>query len=226
MGPMVNVVWSMKRSCAFPEGPVWMPDGTVLVQLPIYNERYVAQRVIDAACALDWPRDRLEVQVLDDSDDETVAIVATRVALWRRRGLRIEHIRRADRVGYKAGALAHGMDLTAAGLIAIFDADFVPGRDFLRRMVSPFADPAVGFVQARWGHLNERYSWITRLQALSIDFHFLVEQAVRSGSGFLTNFTGTVLAVTHDRWFMRNFDRYLVFTKDGDVRESFDPAWD
>jgi cellulose synthase/poly-beta-1,6-N-acetylglucosamine synthase-like glycosyltransferase len=163
----------------------------VAIQLPIYNERYVAERIIDAAAALDWPRDRLEIQVLDDSDDETVAIVATRVGVWQRRGVPIEHVRRADRVGYKAGALAHGLTLTKATLLAIFDADFVPGRDFLRRMTGPFADPSVGFVQARWGHLNERYSWITRLQALSIDFHFLVEQAVRSGSGYLTNFTGT-----------------------------------
>ncbi|MDQ6917773.1 MAG: glycosyltransferase [Candidatus Dormibacteraeota bacterium] len=163
----------------------------VAVQLPIYNERYVAERIIDATARLDWPRERLEIQVLDDSDDETVAIVAARVALWRRCGLRIEHVRRANRVGYKAGALAHGLERTDAGLLAIFDADFVPGRDFLRRVVGPFADPSVGFVQARWGHLNERYSWITRLQALSIDFHFLVEQAVRSASGYLTNFTGT-----------------------------------
>src|SRR5258707_99971 len=163
----------------------------VAVQLPIYNERYVAERIIDAAPRLDWPRDRLEVQVLDDSDDETAAIVAASVAGWRRRGVRIEHIRRAGRAGYKAGALAHGLELTDAGLVAVFDADFVPGRDFLRRLAGSFADPSVGFVQARWGHLNERYSWITRLQALSIDFHFLVEQAVRSGSGYLTNFTGT-----------------------------------
>jgi hypothetical protein len=163
----------------------------VAVQLPIFNERYVAERIIDATARLDWPRERLEIQVLDDSDDETVAIVAARVATWQRRGVQIEHIRRTDRVGYKAGALAHGLALTDAGLIAIFDADFVPGRDYLRRMAGLFADPSVGFVQARWGHLNERYSWITRLQALSIDFHFLVEQAVRSASGYLTNFTGT-----------------------------------
>jgi cellulose synthase/poly-beta-1,6-N-acetylglucosamine synthase-like glycosyltransferase len=174
--------------------PALVTPGTeprVAVQLPIYNERYVAERIIDAAAQLDWPRRQLEIQVLDDSDDETVAIVAARVAGWKRRGVRIEHIRRAARVGYKAGALAHGLELTDAGLIAVFDADFVPGADFLRRIVGSFDDPSVGFAQARWGHLNERYSWITRLQALSIDFHFLVEQAVRSASGYLTNFTGT-----------------------------------
>jgi cellulose synthase/poly-beta-1,6-N-acetylglucosamine synthase-like glycosyltransferase len=163
----------------------------VAVQIPIYNERYVAQRVIDAVAALDWPADRIEVQVLDDSDDDTVEIVAARVALWRSHGLRIEQVRRAGRSGYKAGALAHGLALTDAPLVAIFDADFVPPADFLRRTIPPFADPGVGFVQARWGHLNESYSWLTRVQAMTIDFHFLVEQPVRAALGFFTNFTGT-----------------------------------
>ena len=163
----------------------------VAVQLPIYNERYVAERIIDAAARLDWPRDRLLVQVLDDSDDETIRIVAARVEHWRARGLTITHVRRPERSGYKAGALAHGTELTDAPLLAVFDADFVPAPDFLRRLVGELADPEVGFVQARWGHLNERYSVVTRLQALSIDFHFLVEQAARSGFGCLTNFTGT-----------------------------------
>ena len=165
------------------------PD--VCVQVPIYNERYVAERVIDAVCAIDWPHDRLEVQVLDDSDDDTRSIVARRVAMWRLEGLRIAHVRRSTRDGYKAGALAYGLTLTQAPLVAIFDADFVPPRDFLRRTVGAFRDPKVGFAQARWGHLDERYSWFTRLQALAIDFHFLVEQAVRSTEGYFTNFTGT-----------------------------------
>ncbi|HEY8951525.1 MAG TPA: glycosyltransferase, partial [Candidatus Dormibacteraeota bacterium] len=165
------------------------PD--VCVQVPIYNERYVAERVIDAVCAIEWPLDRLEVQLLDDSDDETFAIVSRRAAHWRRKGVRVEHVRRGTREGFKAGALAHGLSLTAAPFIAIFDADFVPPRDFLRRTIGVFDDPRVGFAQARWGHLNEGYSWFTRLQALAIDFHFLVEQAVRSSKGYFTNFTGT-----------------------------------
>ncbi|HEX6487505.1 MAG TPA: glycosyltransferase, partial [Candidatus Dormibacteraeota bacterium] len=163
----------------------------VCVQIPIYNERYVAERVIDAVARLDWPRERLEIQALDDSDDMTVDIVAEAVRRWAAEGLRISHVRRDSRDGYKAGALAHGLQLTEAPFIAIFDADFVPPPEFLRRLVGAFEDDRVGFVQARWGHLNESYSWFTRLQALAIDFHFLVEQAVRSGSGWFTNFTGT-----------------------------------
>ena len=163
----------------------------VCVQVPIYNERYVAERVLDAVCVLDWPSDRFEVQVLDDSDDDTTSIVARRVAHWRRRGINVTQVRRGSREGFKAGALAHGMALTDSPFIAIFDADFVPSRDFLRRTIGVFADERIGFVQARWGHLDEGYSWFTRLQAMAIDFHFLVEQAVRSADGYFTNFTGT-----------------------------------
>ena len=166
-------------------------EPAVCVQLPVYNERYVASRVIDAACGLDWPANRLTVQVLDDSTDATVEIVGRRVAHWARRGVAVTHVRRLERTGYKAGALAEGMERTRAELIAVFDADFVPPPDFLRRTVGAFADPGVGFVQARWGHLNSGYSWITKLQAHSIDFHFLVEQAVRVGGGYFTNFAGT-----------------------------------
>lgn len=175
-----------------PSGTIAAGDEpAVCVQLPIYNERHVAERVIDAACNLDWPADRLEVQVLDDSDDETRLIVARAVGRWRSRGVSISHVRRLARTGYKAGALNDGMGCTTAEYLAVFDADFVPPPDFLRRMLPAFADPSVGFAQARWGHLNEAYSWLTRLQALAIDYHFLVEQAVRAGSGYLTNFTGT-----------------------------------
>lgn len=166
-------------------------EPVVCVQLPIYNERYVAERVLDAACSMDWPPDRIEVQVLDDSDDETTGIIARRVRHWRRSGLAVAHVRRGSRDGFKAGALEHGLPLTRAPLIAIFDADFVPPRDFLRRLCAAFEDPRVGFAQARWGHLDEGYSLFTRLQAMAIDFHFLVEQSVRSAHGYFTNFTGT-----------------------------------
>ena len=164
---------------------------SVCIQIPIYNERYVAERVIDAVCAIEWPRNRLEVQILDDSDDDTTSIIARCAGAWRRRGVNVSHVRRQGRDGFKAGALAYGLDRTSAELIAIFDADFVPPRDFLRRTVGSFEDQAIGFVQARWGHLDENYSLFTRLQAMAIDFHFLIEQAVRSASGYFTNFTGT-----------------------------------
>ena len=167
------------------------PLPLVCVQVPIYNERYVAERVLDAVCSLDWPRDRFEVQALDDSDDETVHILARRVAHWRGRGALVSHMRRGTRAGYKAGALAYGMQRTRAELIAVFDADFVPPPDFLLRTYGAFDNARVGFVQARWGHLDEGYSWFTRLQALFIDFHFLVEQSVRSARGYFVNFTGS-----------------------------------
>ena len=190
-----NLLYLSLRALRLPPGveppPVTRDEPEVAVQLPIYNERYVAQRVIDAVARLDWPREKLEIQVLDDSNDETVGIVAERVRRWRAEGIRITHLRRRSREGYKAGALAFGLEQTEADLIAIFDADFLPAPDFLRRAVGGLADPQVGFVQARWEHLNRRYSIFTRLQSLMIDFHFRVEQAVRPRAGYLTNFTGT-----------------------------------
>lgn len=174
-----------------PPALVQESEPLVCMQLPIYDERYVAERALDAACAMDWPRDRLEIQILDDSDDETIDMLARRAARWRNRGLNVLHVRRGSRAGFKAGALAHGLTLTTAPLIAIFDADFVPPPDFLRRTVGAFRDPSVGFAQARWGHIDEGYSLFTRLQAMAIDFHFLVEQSVRSAMGYFTNFTGT-----------------------------------
>jgi cellulose synthase/poly-beta-1,6-N-acetylglucosamine synthase-like glycosyltransferase len=189
---LLYLTWRATRLKPAPHEPAERgAEPNVCVQIPVYNERYVADRVIDAVCGIEWPADRLEIQVLDDSDDDTGSIVAARVARWRRRGLHITHVRRGSRTGFKAGALADGMKLTTAPFIAIFDADFVPPADFLRRTMGVFSDPRVGFVQARWGHLDEGYSWFTRLQAMAIDFHFLVEQAVRSASGYFTNFTGT-----------------------------------
>jgi cellulose synthase/poly-beta-1,6-N-acetylglucosamine synthase-like glycosyltransferase len=171
--------------------PVVDGEPLVCVQVPIYNERYVAERVLNAVCDIDWPWDRLEIQVLDDSDDDTTSIIARHAERLRRQGVQIAHVRRGLRTGFKAGALAHGLSLTDAPFIAIFDADFVPQRDFLRRMLGVFEDPSIAFAQARWGHLNERYSWLTRVQALAIDFHFVVERAVHLADGCFTNFTGT-----------------------------------
>ncbi len=163
----------------------------VTVQLPIYNERYVAGRLLDAVARLEYPRDRLEVQVLDDSTDDTSELVAERVAFWRARGLEVQHLRREGRDGFKAGALAAGLAQARGELLAIFDADFVPAPDFLLRAVPSFTDPAVGVVQARWEHLNRASSLLTRAQAVLLDGHFVVEQAARAAAGCFFNFNGT-----------------------------------
>jgi cellulose synthase/poly-beta-1,6-N-acetylglucosamine synthase-like glycosyltransferase len=163
----------------------------VTIQLPLYNEMYVAERLIDAVAAMDYPAGKLEIQVLDDSTDETTGIVARKVAELRARGMHIHHLCRSDRTGYKAGALENGL-LTARGeFIAIFDADFVPPRDMLQKTIHYFTNPAVGLIQTRWGHLNERYSLLTRLQSMFLDGHFLIEQTARSRSGRFFNFNGT-----------------------------------
>ena len=162
------------------------------MQLPIYNERNVAERVIRAAASMDYPRDRLEIQVLDDSVDETKQIIDRLVEKLAREGLDIKAIRREDRDGYKAGALANGTALARGEFLAVFDADFVPGPDFLRRALPPFlADAKIAFVQTRWGHLNRDENILTICLALGIDGHFLVEQPARAKSGLFMNFNGT-----------------------------------
>jgi cellulose synthase/poly-beta-1,6-N-acetylglucosamine synthase-like glycosyltransferase len=166
------------------------PLPTVTVQLPLFNERYVAERLLEAVAALDYPTDLLEIQVLDDSTDETSDIVAAVVTRLRARGLDVAHLRRVVRAGFKAGALAEGLAACHGDLVAIFDADFVPPTDFLRRVVPHFA-PDVAVVQARWGHLNRSFSALTVAQALGMDGHFGVEQSARAWSGLLLNFNGT-----------------------------------
>jgi len=163
----------------------------VTVQVPSYNEMYVIERAIDAVCALDYPRDRLEIQVLDDSTDETQSIAVEAVRRWRRRGVRVDYIHRSDRSGFKAGALANGLRTAAGEFIAIFDADFVPHPDFLQRVIHHFTDPEVGMVQARWEHLNRDYSLLTRAQAIFLDGHFMMESFTRFLSGRFFNFNGT-----------------------------------
>jgi cellulose synthase/poly-beta-1,6-N-acetylglucosamine synthase-like glycosyltransferase len=163
----------------------------VTVQLPIYNEMYVASRLIRAAAGLDYPPHLLEIQVLDDSTDETVQIVGKLVAELRAGGVDIHHLRRPDRQGYKSGALAHGLSRSRGEFLAIFDADFLPQPDFLKRTLPVFQNPAIGFVQTRWGHINRGYSFLTQIQSLAIDAHFMVEQFARSRAGFWFNFNGT-----------------------------------
>jgi cellulose synthase/poly-beta-1,6-N-acetylglucosamine synthase-like glycosyltransferase len=161
------------------------------VQLPIYNEMYVAERLIDAVCALDYPPDRLEIQVLDDSTDETREIINRCVTAHAQEGRRISHIHREDRRGFKAGALEAGLAVAKGDLIAVFDADFVPPTDFARSLIHHFTDPEVGMVQARWGHLNESYSALTRVQSILLDGHFMIEHTARNRSGRFFNFNGT-----------------------------------
>ncbi|THH37566.1 glycosyltransferase [Neolewinella litorea] len=163
----------------------------VTVQLPIYNEYYVIGRLIDAVAAFDYPRDRYEIHILDDSTDETVELVAEKVRAYRARGYRIRQIIRPRRQGFKAGALRDAMSEAKGEFLAIFDADFVPQPDFLCRTIPHFADKRVGVVQTRWEHLNQDYSLITRLQALQLNVHFTVEQVGRMKGGHLLQFNGT-----------------------------------
>jgi cellulose synthase/poly-beta-1,6-N-acetylglucosamine synthase-like glycosyltransferase len=164
---------------------------SLTVQIPLYNEMYVARRVIEAVAAIDWPADRLEIQVLDDSTDETSSIVAETVARLAASGRTAVHLRRDDRAGFKAGALARGLACARGEFIAVFDADFVPGPGFAKALMRHFADAEVGMVQARWGHLNRKASLLTRAQSILLDGHFVIEHAARHRSGRFFNFNGT-----------------------------------
>ncbi|MDP9306612.1 MAG: glycosyltransferase family 2 protein, partial [Thermoproteota archaeon] len=163
----------------------------VTIQLPIYNEKYVAARLINAICNMDFPKGRMEIQVLDDSDDETTSIIETLVDKHKKLGINIAVFHRADRSGYKAGALKEGLKFAKGEFIAIFDADFIPPSDFLRKALSYFDDSKIGLVQGRWGHINEKYSALTKAQAVSLDLHFFIEQKAKSLTHLFMNFNGT-----------------------------------
>ncbi len=164
---------------------------TVTVQLPVYNELYVVERLIDSVALLDYPRDKFEIQVLDDSDDESFEVAAKKVQEIAAQGIKITHVKRPDRIGYKAGALAYGLTLIDSEFTAIFDADFVPHASFLKETIPFFKDKKVGVVQTRWAHLNKDYSLLTKLQAFGLDAHFSVEQRGRNSQGHFINFNGT-----------------------------------
>ncbi|MCV0372140.1 MAG: glycosyltransferase family 2 protein [Nitrosarchaeum sp.] len=168
-----------------------MGTPSVTVQLPIYNEKYVAKRLVEAVCHMDYPKEKMRIMVLDDSDDDTVELLETVVNDYKKQGFKIEHIRRGTRKGYKAGALKYAMQTTDTEYVAIFDADFIPPHWFLRRAIPHFTKSNIGLVQCRWGHVNENYSAITQAQALSLDFHFLIEQKAKSNSHLFMNFNGT-----------------------------------
>lgn len=163
----------------------------VTVQLPIYNERYVARRLIDSVCQLEYPHSNLEIQVLDDSTDDTVQICKETVQDYVEKGISIAYIHRPQRTGFKAGALQEGLQTATGEFVAIFDADFIPPTDFLARSLPYFSTKEIGMVQTRWGHLNDEYSSLTQAQALSIDAHFAIEQKAKSYSELFMNFNGT-----------------------------------
>jgi len=172
-----------------PEDPEIWP--LVTVQLPLYNEMYVATRLLEAVCALDYPRDRLEIQVLDDSTDETTVMLERMLEEQRARGLDIQLVRRPNREGFKAGALAAGLTKARGELLAVFDADFVPQPEFLKTAVPYFSDPAIGLVQGRWMHINRGYSLLTQVQSIFLDGHFMIEHIARNRSNCFFNFNGT-----------------------------------
>ena len=186
-------VWLRRRETHAAAVEAVSPESfpSVTIQLPIFNERFVVERLIKAVAAIDYPRQQLSIQVLDDSTDDTAALARAQVAHYKAQGVNIDYVRRPNRTGYKAGALAYGLEHTPADFVAVFDADFVPPRDFLQKVMPSFANERVGVVQARWGHLNPEHSWLTMSQALMLDGHFGIEQFVRSRLGLMWNFNGS-----------------------------------
>ncbi len=172
-------------------GPALSPTPIVTIQLPLYNEMYVADRLIEAVCGIDYPRERLEIQVLDDSTDETRSIAEMAVRRFAEEGFDIKYFHRTNRSGYKAGALEAALGSARGEFIAIFDADFLPPREFLTKLMPHFADAGVGMVQARWGHINQDYSLLTKIQSILLDGHFVLEHGGRNRSGRFFNFNGT-----------------------------------
>ncbi len=191
---MVALCLRARRRTMTPTGPETTTGPRkppkVTVQLPVFNERYVVERLIRTTAELDYPRDLLEIQVLDDSTDDTGEVIARCIA-GLPKDLRIRHLHRADRHGFKAGALEAGLQQTESEFLAIFDADFLPPKDFLKRTVPLFEDPAIGMVQSRWDHINPGYSFLTGMQALLLDGHFAIEHLARSRNGCFFNFNGT-----------------------------------
>ncbi|MGB0562353.1 MAG: glycosyltransferase [Spirulinaceae cyanobacterium] len=180
---------SLLTQCTQKYSPQDLP--VVTVQLPIFNEMYVAGRLLDAIAQLKYPRAKLEIQVLDDSSDETQQICQAKVAQLQAKGINIRYIHRSQRQGFKAGALAAGLQSAMGEFVLIFDADFIPTPDLLDQMVHYFTDPKIGMVQARWVHLNREYSLLTEIQALMLDAHFMIEQTARNRAGCFFNFNGT-----------------------------------
>ncbi|MBD2705557.1 glycosyltransferase [Spirosoma sp. BT702] len=194
LGLLVRYIYGRwrRRNESIPEPAIlWEQLPSITVQLPIYNELYVVERLIDTIAQLRYPLDKLTIQILDDSTDDTTLLIAQKVIIYKKAGLPLVHIRRPDRSGFKAGALAYGLNLTDNEYVAIFDADFLPDADFLLRVLPSFTQPDIGAVQTRWLHTNQSYSLLTQIQAFGLNAHFLVEQYARYATGLFLNFSGT-----------------------------------
>src|SRR5919112_2333482 len=205
------------------KAPAPLPPPRVLppvtIQLPIFNEMYVADRLIDAVCEMDYPNELLEIQVLDDSTDETTSIAALAVRRHASRGFNIRYMHRVDRTGYKAGALEAGLADSTGEFIAIFDADFIPPSDFLRRTLPYFTtDSRIGMVQARWGHINQDYSLLTKIQSILLDAHFVLEHGGRNRAGCFFNFNGTAGVWRRDAIDSAGGWQHDTLTEDLDLR--------
>ena len=182
--------WKSKKTAAI--SPAKLTDyPLVTIQLPVFNEKYVVLRLLENVAKIDYPKDRLEIQLLDDSTDETVEIAQAKITELAAAGLNIVHVRRDDRQGFKAGALKYGMEIAMGEFLAVFDSDFLPKKDFLKKTLPYFQNEKTGMVQTRWGHINENYSLLTKLQAFGLDAHFTIEQSGRSQAGSFINFNGT-----------------------------------
>lgn len=189
-GHLLYLYWRHRRHVMNPKAK-WTELPVVTVQLPMFNEMYVAERLIESCAQIDYPKDKLEIQVLDDSTDETQKIAQAKVAELVARGYDATYIHRTDRTGYKAGALEEGVKVAKGDFLIVFDADFVPTPSILKQLIHYFTDEKVGMVQARWGHLNREYSTLTRVQSMMLDGHFVIEHIARNRSGRFFNFNGT-----------------------------------
>ena len=190
---LFNYLASKKKKNTPPLYDLSNPDETpyVTIQLPVYNEMYVMERLLDNIAQIDYPKNKLEIQVLDDSTDETLETTRKHIENLQKTGLDIKQVTRTDRIGFKAGALKAGLEKAKGEFIAIFDADFLPKENWLRRTIPYFKDPQIGVVQTRWGHLNRDYSLLTKIQAFALDAHFTLEQVGRNSKGHFINFNGT-----------------------------------
>ncbi len=190
---LFNYLSAQKKESNSPKFDLANPNEIpfVTIQLPVYNEMYVMERLLDNIALIDYPKDKLEIQVLDDSTDETISTTASQIKRLKQTGLDIVHITRTDRSGFKAGALKEGLEIAKGEYIAIFDADFLPKKDWLKRTIPFFKNTEIGVVQTRWGHINRNYSVLTKIQAFALDAHFTLEQVGRNSKGHFINFNGT-----------------------------------